>query len=103
MRLRRLFLLAFLAYVVLDLCCPLVPGAFSFDPAGSVDAVSAYRGRPPALLRTALAAPPIAVAPLPALAQTAEPADVPRVAGWCPHAARSETLAADPRPSAEDD
>ena len=40
---RRCLLLAFFAYVALDLGCPLMPGAFSFDPAGSVEAVSAYR------------------------------------------------------------
>ena len=46
MPLARLLLLALFAYVVLDLCCPLVPGAVTFDPDESVEAVNAYRLRP---------------------------------------------------------
>ena len=105
MRLRRLLLLAFVAYVVLDLGCPLVPGAFSFDPEESVDAVSAYRSRPPAVPRVAVVvsgaafAPPL---PVPARQASEAPATLSLV-GWRPHADRDHTLAADPRPTAEDD
>ncbi len=105
MRLRRLFLLAFFAYVMLDLGCPLVPGAFSFDPADSVDAVSAYRIRPPAGPRDAVVPSAVALAPLPAPAagQAPEALAVLALVGWRPHAGRDHSLAADPRPSAEDD
>jgi hypothetical protein len=41
----RLALVAFLAYVALDLSCPLVQGAFSFEPEESVDAASRHRDR----------------------------------------------------------
>jgi hypothetical protein len=105
MGMRRLFLLVFILYVVLDLGCPLVPGAFSFEPADSVDAVSADRTRPPALPRVAVPAPAMAAVPLlvPSGKRPPKPAEVPGFAVWCPHAARTQTLAADPRPSAEDD
>ena len=105
MRVRRFLLLAFLAYVMLDLGCPLVQGAFSFDPADSVDAVSAYRIRPSAAAR---------VAPVPSAAAFAQPR-VPSAAlapetpavlslvSWRPHADRDQPLSADPRPTAEDD
>jgi hypothetical protein len=46
-------LIAVLAYVLLDLGCPLVPGAFSFDPTESVEAVTAHRIPPPVLSRPA--------------------------------------------------
>lgn len=53
MPLTRLLLLAFFGYVLLDLCCPLVPGAVSFDPDESVEAVNAYRVRPTPSVRVA--------------------------------------------------
>ena len=45
MRARCPLLLVFLAYVVLDLSSPLVPGAFCLYPDGSVDALGAGRTR----------------------------------------------------------
>lgn len=42
---RPLLLLAFLVYVAVDLGCPFVPGAFSFDPQQCVDGVSRHRDR----------------------------------------------------------
>jgi hypothetical protein len=105
MRLRRLVLLACFAYVVVDLGCPLVPGAFSFDPDDSVDAVSAYRIRPPAAPRVALVPSAVAIAlpPAPGAAHEPDaPAAVPLV-GWRPHAGRDRTPGADPRPAPDDD
>jgi hypothetical protein len=105
MRLRRLVLLACLVYVVVDLGCPLVPGAFSFDPDDSVDAVSGYRIRPPAGPRVALvpSAAAIALPPTPAAAHASDaPAVVPLV-GWRPHAGRDRTPGVDRRPSPDDD
>jgi hypothetical protein len=104
MRLRRLVLLACVAYVAVDLGCPLVPGAFSFDPDESVDAVSAYRIRPPAVPRAAVSLP-MAVTPMlaPAAAHGPSVSAVPSLAGWRPHADHGRSLVADPRPTAEDD
>jgi hypothetical protein len=42
---RRPFLFAVLIYVTLDLSLPEMPGAFVFDPAGSVESVEVVRGR----------------------------------------------------------
>jgi hypothetical protein len=105
MGIRRLLLLAFAACVLLDLGCPFVPGAFSFDPAESVDAVSAYRARPPALPRVASAPPAMTPPVLPAHvpAQATETPASPSPARWRPHARRDHVAAADPRPSVEDD
>lgn len=105
MQVRRLVLLAFFAYVALDLGCPLVPGALSFDPAESVDAVSAYRARPPALPRVTAAPPALTavrllVHPVP---HAANALVVPSFVGWRPHAGRDHTLASDPRRPIEDD
>ena len=107
MQVRRLVLLAFFAYVALDLGCPLVPGAFSFDPAESVDAVSAYRARPPALPRVAAATSAMstmmAVRPFVGpVAHTPNVLVVLSFVGWRPHAGRDHALA-DPRPRIEDD
>ena len=105
MRARRIFLLAFFAYVFLDLGCPMIPGAFSFDAADSVDAVSAYRLRPAAL-------PRIVVAP-PSTARTDLLGNAPRLVGvsplsrepvdWRPHAGRDRTSPSKPLPSLDDD
>lgn len=42
---RRLWLFAILVYVGLDLCLPDMPGAFMFDPDGSVESVDVARTR----------------------------------------------------------
>ena len=42
---RRLVLVVLVAYVALDLGCPLVPGAFSFDPEDSVESAGGKRAR----------------------------------------------------------
>jgi hypothetical protein len=105
MGVRRLLLLAFFAYVLMDLGCPFVPGAFSFDVADSVEAVSAYRVRAPAVPRVAsIPGPvpltrPLADDPLPAT--DARPVRSP--IAWKPHAGFDYPPAADPRPSLEDD
>ena len=103
MRVPRLFLFAFIVYVVLDLGCPLVPGAFSFDPDDSVDAVSACRARPCPLPR--LASMPAVVMAVPGPAPHAlRGGDVaPSLVMWRPHAGRDQRLAAEPRPPIEDD
>lgn len=101
---RRFFLLGFFAYILLDLGCPFVPGAFSFDPAHSVDAVGAYRARPSGL-------PSVAPAPAttfdrrlvaPAV-HTAGASSTPALVNWRRHAVRDHAAASDPRPSVEDD
>ena len=45
MKLRRLWLLAIMVYVGLDLCLPEMPGAFMFDADGSVESVDVARTR----------------------------------------------------------
>ena len=45
---RRALLLTVLVYVGLDLSLPAMPGAFMFDPAGSVESVDLVRSRPTA-------------------------------------------------------
>jgi hypothetical protein len=105
MPMRRCLLLAFFGYVILDLGCPLVHGAFSFDPAQSVDAVSAYRARPSALARVAPASPPMTADPVrvemasPTAAASASQAPVV----WRPHAGPDDRHASDARPSVDDD
>ena len=102
---RRLLLLAVFAYVVLDLGCPMVPGAFSFDPADSVDAVSAYRARP-ALVPRVVAVPSsrtVVLLPAESATHVAHARVVVSPAGWRPHAGRDRAVAADPRPSLDDD
>jgi hypothetical protein len=42
---RRGLLLVILIYVTLDLSLPAMPGAFVFDPAGSVESIDVARGR----------------------------------------------------------
>ena len=42
---RRLWLVALLGYVALDLSLPAMPGAFVFDPSGSVESVDGGRVR----------------------------------------------------------
>ena len=105
MGVRRLLLLAFFAYVTLDLGCPFVPGAFNFEPADSVEAVGGHRLRSPALPRvasTTLAAT-FMTQPVFAPRRGAEALPTFSPVGWHPHAGGDHTGAADPRPSAEDD
>ena len=105
MPIRRLLLVVFFAYVVLDLGCPMVPGAFSFDPAESVDAVGAYRVRPAALPR--IATVPASAMSIRPLAETVAPSPdsraVPSLVVWRPHAGRDRAVGSGPRPSTEDD
>jgi hypothetical protein len=54
---RRGLLLVILMYVTLDLSLPMVPGAFVFDPADSIESVQNARGRPAA--RVAIRAAPV--------------------------------------------
>lgn len=105
MRARRCLLLALFAYVLLDLGCPFVPGAFSFDPDESVDAVGVYRARPTAAPRVATV--PFITATLVPLAHADHgrpglTAAVPP-AGWRPHTARERLGAPEPLPSTDDD
>jgi hypothetical protein len=68
---RRELLVAILVYVALDLSLPGMPGAFVFEPAGSVDSIGGGR----VAVRVALAPPPAGY-PLPL---TLRPlADLPR-------------------------
>jgi hypothetical protein len=101
---RRTFLVVFFAYVLLDLCCPLVPGAFSFDPAESVEAVAAYRARATALPRAAFLPPPVTstLCPTETAAQGAEPTIGPSVERPR-HPSRDNLHASDLRPPTEDD
>jgi hypothetical protein len=50
---RRMALVAFLVYVALDLSLPAMPGAFVFDPAGSVDSIEVSRPGTERLITTA--------------------------------------------------
>jgi hypothetical protein len=105
MTLRRLFLLLFFAYVGLDLGSPMVPGAFSFDPDDSVDAVAGDRARPASLPR--VASVPASVALIRPLVETAAPVSaaraVPLLVAWRPHASLDRAAGPQPRASAEDD
>jgi hypothetical protein len=100
---RSALLAALVAYVVLDLCSPLVPGAFSFDPAESVDAVGAFRARPGAP-RIVPAAPDLTAAAsaqvVPLRPPDASPV-VSRRTDWRPHAVVRHVVTGRPR-SAED-
>ena len=102
MRLRSALLAFLVAYVVLDLCSPLVPGAFSFDPGASVDAVRPCRVRPAALAESVTVASEVigrpSVAAAPARVPGA-PAACTFVVAWRPHA----TLAPSPRRASDDD
>ena len=42
---RRALVLAILLYVTLDLSLPSMPGAFVFEPSGSVESTHGWRGR----------------------------------------------------------
>jgi hypothetical protein len=53
---RRGLLLIILLYIGLDFCLPDMPGAFVFDPAGSVESIDLVRARPAAKI-TGLAIP----------------------------------------------
>jgi hypothetical protein len=89
MRLRGAPLVFLVAYVVLDLCSPLVPGAFSFDPGESVDAVSACRIRAATLGRVVTVAADVTMVPVVAEApprRRASPTARSLVTVWCPHA-----------------
>ena len=111
MRARRCLLLAFFAYILLDLGCPFVPGAFTFDPAQSVDAVSASRLRPSARELASALPPRVVAAPFAitmpfvgaAEGSLEAAARVPAPARWRPHATRERVGAADPSPSTDDD
>ena len=59
---QRALLLTVLFYVALDLAWPGLPGAFVFDPAGSVDSIERTRSR--ATVEVAVV-PPLAVIPCP--------------------------------------
>ena len=104
MRARRCLLLAFFAYILLDLGCPFVPGAFTFDPAESVDAAGAYRARPGGLPRAVAAPVTPAVLPLVARPERSLAGATPVFASvrWEPHATRDRVGASDPAPSADD-
>jgi hypothetical protein len=105
MRVRRLLLLMFFVYVVVDLGCAFVPGAFAFEAEDSVEAVSAYRIRTPAMPRLVSVPATATLAPLPPRTEpyVGDVQTVPSPVGWQPHAASARTAAPDPRPSAEDD
>lgn len=104
MQARALLLTVFLAYVALDLGCPLVPGAFSFDPAASVDGVTVYRTRPPALPGPASLPAALSVPPPTHVVESASEAHVVSVpVGWRPHAVRPQVATPDSRRATDDD
>jgi hypothetical protein len=102
---RRAILIAFFAYVLLDLACPLLPGAFSFNPAQSVEAVSADRIRPVGVARIASLIPPVTwTSRLTAMAtQAAKPPAIGPPAAWRSDARRDQHRRSDSRPPIEDD
>jgi len=106
MRRRRLrLLLAVLLYLTLDLSVPEMPGAFVFDPTGSVESIQAGRGRT-AVEAVALPVPSGRVVLLAGLGEVKDrPVPTPAVehhgrpvVRWRPRAASS----ADPTSSSED-
>ncbi|MBM3221685.1 MAG: hypothetical protein FJZ38_23940 [Candidatus Rokubacteria bacterium] len=105
MRLSRLLVFVLVAYVGADLGSPLVPGAFTFDPADSVEAAGGYPARPFVVPR--VVSPPAAILPLrPAAEGVAHPVRVPDPSSavpWRPHAGRDHPGARDPRPALDDD
>jgi hypothetical protein len=107
MRARCPLLLVFLAYVVLDLSSPLVPGAFCFDPDGSVDALSACRTRLAAPARIAglpSAHVGIGIALVSRDSRTWVSPPAPSPVGWRSHAVHDLAVAApDPSSPIEDD
>lgn len=104
MKLRPVFLLAILIYLTLDLSLAMMPGAFQFDLADSVETVQANRARPvekvvvlPTVPGAGLALP---VAPLDVVdgrvwTRPREGLD-PLVTAWTPRAARA------PAPASQD-
>jgi hypothetical protein len=102
---RRLVLLAFFVYVAIDLGCPLIPGAFTFDADESVEAVSTYRARPPALPRVTLVPAAMTSGPLRAEtpAYATEASTLPSRPRWRSRAGRDHVRASEPRPPVDDD
>jgi hypothetical protein len=102
---RRAFLIVFFAYLLLDLGCPLVPGAFSFDPAESVEAVNACRVRPAGLPRVASLPPPVSsmLSPTETAARSGEEAAIGPSVPRRRHPGRDQLHATDLRPPTEDD
>jgi hypothetical protein len=109
---RRVWLVVLLAYLGLDFGCPLVPGAFQFDPSQSVDAATAYRVAGGTAFRARLPVEPRAGAdahlpvwstrsPLTGGRHVGELA-VPAPVAWRPHAGRDHGLAPDPHAPAGD-
>jgi hypothetical protein len=103
---KRLLVLAFFAYVALDFGCPMVPGAFSFDPDESVDAVSACRARPAVFPRAVAVTSFTSGVQLPD--DNAAPAADLRAGtspiGWRPHAGHDHTTTrSGPRLSLDED
>lgn len=101
MRLRSALLVFLVAYVVLDLCSPLVPGAFSFDPGESVDAVNACRIRPAALDRVVTVASDVTAVPVVVEVPARRPA--PLTAGSLVTARRPHAIPAHAARRASDD
>jgi hypothetical protein len=102
---RQAILIAFFAYVLLDLGCPLLPGAFSFDPDESVEAVSAARTRAVGVARIASLTPPVtSTSRLTATdTQAAKTAAIGRPAAWRSDARRDTHYRSDSRSSIDDD
>jgi hypothetical protein len=99
MRLRQTLVVALVAYVALDLCSPFVPGAFSFDPAASVEVAHAIRGRCGTAWIAVTALDPVAVGVV--VERTPRSGDappaIPRLAQWRPHAVGQWETASRPR------
>lgn len=94
-----------LVYVGLDLCLPHMPGAFEFDPAGTVDSVDSARGR--------LAAGPVVLAARsgesslfppqpPTRLSDGQPRNPEAVAPWRPAVTRLPRATVAPSPPSED-
>lgn len=101
----RLLLFSFFVYVVLDLGCPMIPGAFSFDPDASVEAVSAYRLRPATSARIVVFPATTPAVPLPTdpVRRVGISQVIRSTVDWRPHAAHDRARPSDPRPPVDHD
>jgi hypothetical protein len=99
---RRSFLLLFAFYVLTDLACPFVPGAFAFEVTECVDGVSAPRAR-------TISTADLATWPEVLVARIADATDTPplphasRGTTWRPHVARDHAVATDGAAPSPDD
>ena len=99
---RQALWLAILVYVTLDLCLPAMPGAFVFEPEGSVE--TAHRSRGSTIPEVVIPPSPTdeAIVPAPPRLKTATRPAPPRPATRVPTARRPARTVVDVTSSSED-